>query len=95
MALHMNGNNVAYFDSFRVEHIPKDIKKYIGNKNIATNICKIRRYSSIKCRLFCIGVIDFMLKGKSFLDHTSKRQMSFRCQIDKNSKLVLKYNTSS
>ena len=27
-------NNVTYFDSFRVEHIPKEIKKFISNKNI-------------------------------------------------------------
>ena len=88
MALHMNGNNVAYFDSFRVEHIPKDIKKYIGNKNIATTICKIRRYSSIICRLFCIGVIDFMLKGKSFLDYTNLFSLN---KYEKKYKILLKY----
>ena len=25
-------NNVNYFDSFGVEHIPKEVKKFIGNK---------------------------------------------------------------
>ena len=30
----MNCDNVTYFDSFRVEHIPKEMKKFIGNKNI-------------------------------------------------------------
>ena len=29
---------IIYFDSFGVEHTPKEIKKFIGNKNIATNI---------------------------------------------------------
>ena len=29
--------NVTYFDSFRVEHIPKEIKKSTVNKNIITN----------------------------------------------------------
>ena len=38
----MNGNNVIYFDSFRVEHIPKEIKKIIGNKNIVPNIYRIQ-----------------------------------------------------
>ena len=38
VAMHVNDNNVTYFDSFRVEHIPKEIKKFIGNKNIITNI---------------------------------------------------------
>ena len=27
-------NNVSYFDSFEVEHIPKEIKTFIGNKSI-------------------------------------------------------------
>ena len=26
VVLYMNGNNVAYFDSFGVKHIPKEIK---------------------------------------------------------------------
>ena len=34
-------NNVTYFDSFGVENISKEIKKFIGNKNVITNIeCK-------------------------------------------------------
>ena len=38
IALFVNDNNVTYFDSFGVEHIPKKIRKFIGNKNIITNI---------------------------------------------------------
>ena len=34
IALYVNDNNVTYFDSFGVEHIPKEIKKFIGNKNV-------------------------------------------------------------
>ena len=70
----MNGNNrrasydVIYFDSFGVEHIPKEIKKFMGNKNIIINIYRIQVYDSIMCRYFCVGFIDFMLKGKSLLD---------------------------
>ena len=42
VALWVN-NNVTYFDSFRVEHIPKEIKAFINNnnKNIITNIFRI------------------------------------------------------
>ena len=30
---------------------------------------RIHAYDSIMCGYFCIGVIDFMLKGKSLLDY--------------------------
>ena len=57
-----NNNNVTYFDSFRVEHITKEIKKFIGNKNIITNIYRMQSYVSIMCGYISIGFIDFMLK---------------------------------
>ena len=66
IALYVNGNNIMYFDSFGVEHIKKEIKKVIGNKNIITNIYRIQAYDSIMCGYFCTGFIDFMLKGKDF-----------------------------
>ena len=33
IVLYVNGDNVNYFHSFGIEHIPKDIKKIIRNKN--------------------------------------------------------------
>ena len=36
MALYVNDNNVTYFYSFGVENIPKEIKKFIDNRNITT-----------------------------------------------------------
>ena len=71
MLLYINNNNVAYFDSFGVEHIPKEIKKLIVNKNVITNIYRIQKYDSIICGYFRIGFIDFMLKSKSLLDYTN------------------------
>ena len=42
VALHVqNNNNVIYFDSFGVEHIPKEIKVFINNKDIKTNIFRM------------------------------------------------------
>ena len=64
---YVNDNNATYFDSFGVDHIPKEIKKFIGNRKIITNIYRIQAYNSMMCRYFCIGFLDFMLKGKSFL----------------------------
>ena len=63
-------DEVIYFDSFGVGHIPEEILKFIGNKNINTNIFKIQDYNSIMCGYFCILFIEFMLKGKSLTDFT-------------------------
>ena len=70
-ALYVNGDNVTYFDSFRVEHIPKDIKNFTGNKNITINIYRIQVNYLFLYEYFCIKFIDFKLKGKSLLDQTN------------------------
>ena len=57
--------------SFGVEHIPKQIRTFINNKNIKTNIFRIQAYDSIMCGYFCIGFIDFMLAGKKLTDYTN------------------------
>ena len=59
IAFYVNGNNVIYFDSFGVEHIPKESKRFIGNKNIITNIFRIQAHNSIKCGYFCTGFVDW------------------------------------
>ena len=58
-------------DSSGVEHIPKEIKSFISNKNIKTNICRIKAHDSIMCGYICIGFIDFMLVGKALTDFTN------------------------
>ena len=45
-------NEIIYFDSFVVEHIPEEIKEFIGNKNIKANIFQLQENNSIMCRYF-------------------------------------------
>ena len=71
ISLYMNNNGVTYFDSFGVEHIPKEIKKFIGSKNVIANIFRIQAYDSIMCGYFCIGFIDFMSKRKTLTEYTN------------------------
>ena len=70
-----NNKSVTYFDSFGVEHIPKEIIKFIrpavGNKNITTNIFRIQVYDSIMSGYFCNGFINFMFNGNSLTDYTN------------------------
>ena len=71
MYVQNNNDNVIYFNSFGVEHIPKEIRAFINNKNIKTNIFRIQAYDSIMCGYFCIGFIDFMLAGKTLTEYTN------------------------
>ena len=71
IALYVKNNDITYFDSFGVEHIPKEIKKFIDNKNIIANIFRIQAYDSIMCGYFCIWFINFMFKGKSLTAYTN------------------------
>ena len=64
-------NNVIYFDSFRVEHIPKEIRTFISNKNIKTNIFRIQAYNSIMYRYFCIRFTAFVPAGKTLTGFTN------------------------
>ena len=84
----MNGENVTCFDSFAVENIPKEISKFITNKSIITNIYRIQAYNSIMYGYFCIGFMDFVLKGKSFLEFTNLISPN---KYEKNDKIILKH----
>ena len=71
IALFVKPKYVVYFDSFGIEHIPKEIKHAIGNKEIKANIFRIQAYDSIVCGYFCIGFINYMFDSKSLIDFTS------------------------
>ena len=92
VALQVNNNNVTYFNSFGVEHIPKEIIKFIENRNIKTNIFRIPAYDSIMCGYFCIAFIDFMFKSKSLTDYTN---LFLPNDFNKNDDTILKYFMSN
>ena len=71
IALFCNRNEITYFDSFGVEHVPKEIKKFINIKSIRANIFRAQANDSVMRGFFCIGLIDFMLAGKKLTDHTN------------------------
>ena len=68
---YVNNKIATYFDSFEVEHIPKDIMEFINRKKIITNIYRIQAYNSIMCDYFCTGFINFIFNGKSLTDYTN------------------------
>ena len=84
----MQNNTVTYFDSFSVEHIPKEIKTFINNKNIKTNIFRMQTYDPIMCGYFCIGFIGFMLAGKKLTDYPN---LFSPYDFQKNENTILSY----
>ena len=88
VVLYVNNKTIKYFDSFGVEHIPKEIIKFIGNKKIITNIFRMQAYDSIMCGYFCTGFINFMFNGNSLTDYTSLFSPN---DLKKNDDIILKY----
>ena len=86
--IYLQSKNIIYFDNFGVEHILKEIKKIIRNKNITTNIYRIHAYYLMMYGYFCIGFIDFMLKNQSLLNCMNLFSPN---DYEKNDKLLLKY----
>ena len=86
IALYVNGDNVTYFVSLGVEHIPKEIKKFIGNENFTASFDRIQTNYSRLCGWFFIGFIEFELKG--LLDYTN---LFSRSKYGKNDKITVKY----
>ena len=92
VALHVKNNVVTYFDSFGVEHIPKEIKTFINSKNIKTNIFRIQAYNSMMWGYFCIAFIDFMLVGKTLAEFTNLFSPD---NFKKNDDIILIYSMSN
>ena len=72
VALYVHNDDVTYFDSFGVEHIPKEIKEFIDRpsssashkKSIKTNIFRIQAYDLIMCGYFCIDLLVLCLQER-------------------------------
>ena len=69
--LYALNNDVTYFHSFGVDHTPKKIKNFIGDKKKKTNIFRIQAYDSIMRGYFCIKFIDFMFGVMTLTDFTN------------------------
>ena len=58
-------NEIVYFDSFGVEHVPEEITKFIGNKNIKTNISGRPANNSVMCGSFALDPLILCLQVKA------------------------------
>ena len=91
VALNAHNKDAIYFDSFGVEHVPKEIIAFINNKNI-TNVFRIQASHSIMCGYICIGFIDFILAGKTLTELTNLFSPN---NFKKNDDIILNYFMSN
>ena len=97
IALCVHNDDFTYFDSFGIEHIPKEIKTFINRSlsivlrpplRVTTNVFRIQAYDSIVCGHFCIGFIGFMLAGKTLTEYANLFSPN---SFKKNDYIILNY----
>ena len=85
---YVNGNTATYFNRFKAEHIPEEMKAFIDNKNIVANIYRVEAYDSIMYGYLCNGFIDSLFKSKTLTDFTN---LSLPHNFENNDKVTLNY----
>ena len=61
------GNEIVYFHSFGVEHVPGEIKEFVGNKNIIANIFQVQANNSVMCGTSALDSLILCLQVKNWL----------------------------
>ena len=88
ITLFCSRNEIVYFDSFGIEHVRKEIKEFVGNKNIIAKIFQVQGNNSVMCGLFWIVFIAFMLADKKLIYYTS---LFSPYAFKKNDDIILSY----
>ena len=88
VALYVNNKTATYLDSFGIEHIPNENKKFINNKNIIANIYRVQNYDSIMCVFFCVRFINYIFMSKSLTENTNLFSPN---SFKKNNDIILTY----
>jgi len=88
VALFVLKNKCTYFDSFGIEHLPKEIERFIdGLSEVDRNIYRIQSNDSIMCGYYCIKFIEYMFAGKNLIDFTNLFSPN---DFDKNDEIIKK-----
>ena len=90
--LHM----VVCFETFGIEYISEEVLSKIKDKSITLtmyliitpNVFRIQDDDSIMCEFYCIVFIEYILAGKTLLDHSTLFSSN---NYKKNDKIIYKY----
>ena len=88
VSLLIDRNTGVYFNSLEIEYIPQEVMNKIKDKSMTHNILRIQSHDSVMCRFYCIAFIEYMIAGKTLLDHTSLFTPN---NNQKNDKIIFRY----
>ena len=71
ISLFIDRNLVMYFHSFGIGYIPQEVLNKIRDKSIIYNTFRIQDNESIICGFSVSFFIEYMLAGKTLLDHAN------------------------
>ena len=63
---------ISIVERIDVERVPEEIKEFLGNKNIITNIFRVQANNSVMCGYFCIGFCN-KIERTNLTDQTKFR----------------------
>ena len=66
VSLFVKANEVIYFDSFGVEHIPKEINKFIGNKKLKQVYLEYKHTIQLCADIFVQNLLIICLKVRHY-----------------------------
>ena len=71
ISLFIDRNLVMYFHSFGIGYIPQEVLNKIRDKSIIYNTFRMQDNESIICGFFASFFIEYILAGKTLLDHAN------------------------
>ena len=71
VSLFTDKNLAVYFDSLRINYIPREVLSKVKDKWIIDNIFRTQDNQSVMCGFCCIAFIEYMLARKKLLGYTN------------------------
>ena len=65
IALFYKRNEIVYFESFGVEHVPEEVKEFIWNKNIKAKIFRVQATVQQCVGIFALNSLILCLQVKN------------------------------
>ena len=75
------------FRASELNILQNEIKKFIGERNITTNIFRIQAYESIMSGYICNEFVDFILNSRGWLEYINLFSSN---KYEMNDKIILK-----